>query len=84
MGVEELRLGLASVRALAIPPLGAVAINDVARRTSDSDIGSGDRAMYDVSPGQTCIRILENCILEYLIPGRTVTRDSKRRRGKLT
>lgn len=43
VGVEELWLGLSSVGALAIPPLRAVAVNDVARSAGDSDIGSGDR-----------------------------------------
>lgn len=42
VGVEELGLGLASVGALAVPPLGAVAIDDVARGAGDSDVGSGD------------------------------------------
>lgn len=40
VGVEELGLGLSRVGALAIPPLGTVAVNDVARGTSDSDVGS--------------------------------------------
>lgn len=42
VGVEEFGLGLATVGPLAIPPLGTVAINDVARGTSDSDVGSRD------------------------------------------
>ena len=43
VGVEELGLGLATVGTLAIPPLGAVAIDDVARGAGDSNVGSGDR-----------------------------------------
>lgn len=42
VGVEELGLGLASVGALAVPPLGAVAIDDMARGAGDSDVSSGD------------------------------------------
>lgn len=42
VGVEELGLGLATVGALAIPPLGTVAINHVARSTGDGDVSSGD------------------------------------------
>lgn len=34
--------GLATVGALAVPPLGAVAINHVARGAGDGDVRSGD------------------------------------------
>jgi len=37
VGVEELGLGLAAVGSFAIPPLGAVAIDRVARGASDRD-----------------------------------------------
>lgn len=37
MGVEELRLGLSAVAALAIPPASAVAIEDTASGTGDGD-----------------------------------------------
>ena len=37
VGVEELWLGLAAVGALAVPPLGTVAINNVPRGTADLD-----------------------------------------------
>lgn len=43
VGVEELGLGLATVRALAVPPLGAVAIDNVARGAGDGDVSAGDR-----------------------------------------
>lgn len=43
VGVEELGLGLATVRALAIPPLGAIAIDNVARGAGDGDVSSRDR-----------------------------------------
>lgn len=48
VGVEELGLGLASVGALAVPPLGAIAINDVARGAGDSDVSSGDRDQWSL------------------------------------
>lgn len=43
VGVEELGLGLAAVGALAVPPLSAVAINDMAAGALDGDLGTGDR-----------------------------------------
>lgn len=43
VGVEELGLLLAAVGTLAIPPLGAVTIDNVAGSTLDGDLGTGDR-----------------------------------------
>lgn len=43
MGVEHLGLGLAAVAALAVPPLGATAINDMARSARNRDVCTGDR-----------------------------------------
>jgi hypothetical protein len=60
VGIEELGLGLATVGPLSIPPLGAVAINDVARGTGDGDVSSGDLSVTLV-----LLRILKCCILEY-------------------
>lgn len=39
--VKHLGLGLAAVAALAVPPLGAIAVNDVTRSAGDSDVGTG-------------------------------------------
>ena len=40
VGVEELGLGLAAVRAFAVPPAASVAIEDSATGTSHGDVGS--------------------------------------------
>ena len=40
--VEELGLGLAAVRALAVPPLRAVAVEFVVAGAGDLDAGAGD------------------------------------------
>ena len=42
MGVEELGLGLATVGTLAIPPLGAISVNNVARCTRDGNVAAGN------------------------------------------
>jgi len=42
VGIEELGLGLAAVRALPVPPTTSVAIEDRARRTSDRDVSAAD------------------------------------------
>lgn len=42
MGVEHLGLRLAAIAALAIPPFRAVAIDDMAGRTRDSDLCPAD------------------------------------------
>lgn len=42
MRVEEFRLGLAAVAALAVPPGGSVAVQDRSCRTADSDVGARD------------------------------------------
>lgn len=42
VGIEELGLGLAAVGALAVPPLGTVAINDMARSTDNFDVAARD------------------------------------------
>lgn len=42
VSVEELGLSLSAVGALAVPPLGAVAVNDVSRGSLDGDLGTRD------------------------------------------
>lgn len=42
VGVEELGLGLSTVAALSVPPLGTVSIDNVARGTLDGDGASGE------------------------------------------
>lgn len=42
MGVEEFRLVLAAVGALAVPPFGSVAIDKMTARTLDGDVGTGE------------------------------------------
>ena len=43
VGVEELGLCLAAVGTLSVPPLSAVAVDNVAGGTLDGDLGTGDR-----------------------------------------
>lgn len=42
VGVEELGLGFAAVAALAVPPGGTVAVDDVAGGALDLDVGAGE------------------------------------------
>ena len=42
VGIEELGLGLAAVGALAVPPLGAIAVDDMSRCSLDGDLGARD------------------------------------------
>lgn len=42
MSIEELRLGLAAVAALAVPPAGTATVQNGARGSFDGDVGSRD------------------------------------------
>lgn len=92
VSIEELRLRLATVGTLSIPPTSTITINNMAGSTFDSDIGSGDRDERTlpllVAEGSLTLEddlgsLLQTCQIESLAGGDLDVGESNGRAGSL-